>query len=517
MTEFNNLERIIVLDYGSQYNQLIARRIREIGVFSELKSHKITAQQVKKISPLGIILSGGPNSVYAEDSFGIDEEIFNLGIPVLGICYGMQLLTDRLGGKVVPAGQTGNSEYGQSTLNLRQESALFAHTPNEQVVLMSHGDAVTEIPQGFHLVGDSADCPYAAIENTDRKIYGIQFHPEVRHSVYGNDILRNFSLNICGAKGDWSMDNFIEMEIAKIRQTIGDRKVLLGLSGGVDSSVVGVLLQKAIGDQLTCIFVDHGLLRKNEGDQVMNMLGGKFGLNIIRVDASERFLKLLAGVDDPEKKRKIIGNEFVYVFDDEASKLKGVDFLAQGTLYTDIIESGTETAQTIKSHHNVGGLPEDMQFQLIEPLDTLFKDEVRALGTALGMPDEIVWRQPFPGPGLAIRVMGDITAEKLETVRESDAILREEIAKAGLQRDVWQYFTVNTGVRSVGVMGDSRTYDYTIAIRAITSIDGMTADFAQLPWEVLKKISTRIVNEVDHVNRIVYDITSKPPATVEWE
>ncbi|MFC3931545.1 glutamine-hydrolyzing GMP synthase [Streptococcus dentapri] len=517
MTEFNNLEKIIVLDYGSQYNQLIARRIREIGVFSELKSHKITADEVKAINPIGIVLSGGPNSVYAEDSFGIDEKIFDLGIPILGICYGMQLLTDRLGGKVLPAGQTGNSEYGQSTLQLRQSSALFAGTPDNQVVLMSHGDAVIEIPQGFQLVGDSADCPYAAIENTNRQIYGIQFHPEVRHSEYGNDILRNFAINICRATGDWSMDNFIDMEVAKIRQTVGNRKVLLGLSGGVDSSVVGVLLQRAIGDQLTCIFVDHGLLRKNEGDQVMEMLGGKFGLNIIRVDASKRFLDLLADINDPEKKRKIIGNEFVNVFDDEASKLKGVDFLAQGTLYTDIIESGTETAQTIKSHHNVGGLPEDMQFELIEPLNSLFKDEVRALGTALGMPDEIVWRQPFPGPGLAIRIMGDITAEKLETVRESDAILREEIAKAGLERDVWQYFTVNTGVRSVGVMGDGRTYDYTIAIRAITSIDGMTADFAKLPWEVLQKISVRIVNEVDHVNRIVYDITSKPPATVEWE
>ncbi|MGT2928832.1 glutamine-hydrolyzing GMP synthase [Streptococcus dentasini] len=517
MTEFTNLEKIIVLDYGSQYNQLIARRIREFGVFSELKSHKITAAEVKELNPIGIVLSGGPNSVYADDSFGIDEEIFELGIPILGICYGMQLLTDRLGGKVVPADQTGNSEYGQSTLQLQQQSALFADTPKEQVVLMSHGDAVTEIPAGFQLIGESADCPYAAIENPERKIYGIQFHPEVRHSVYGNDILRNFAVTICGAKADWSMNNFIEMEIAKIRETVGERKVLLGLSGGVDSSVVGVLLQKAIGDQLTCIFVDHGLLRKGEGDQVMNMLGGKFGLNIIRVDASKRFLDLLAGVDDPERKRKIIGNEFVYVFDDEASKLKGVDFLAQGTLYTDIIESGTETAQTIKSHHNVGGLPEDLQFELIEPLNTLFKDEVRALGTALGMPDEIVWRQPFPGPGLAIRIMGDITPEKLETVRESDAILREEIAQAGLERDVWQYFTVNTGVRSVGVMGDGRTYDYTIAIRAITSIDGMTADFAQLPWEVLQKISRRIVNEVDHVNRIVYDITSKPPATVEWE
>lgn len=512
-----DVQKIIVLDYGSQYNQLIARRIREFGVFSELRSHKITADEVREINPIGIVLSGGPNSVYADNAFGIDEAIFELGIPILGICYGMQLLTDKLGGKVVPAGQTGNSEYGQSTLRLKAESKLFADTPKEQTVLMSHGDAVTEIPAGFHLVGDSADCPYAAIENTDKNIYGIQFHPEVRHSVYGNDILRNFAFKICGAKGDWSMDNFIDLQINEIRKKVGDRKVLLGLSGGVDSSVVGVLLQRAIGDQLTCIFVDHGLLRKNEGDQVMEMLGGKFGLNIIRVDASKRFLDLLAGVEDPEKKRKIIGNEFVSVFDDEASKLKGVDFLAQGTLYTDVIESGTDTAQTIKSHHNVGGLPEDMQFELIEPLNTLFKDEVRALGTALGMPDEVVWRQPFPGPGLAIRVMGEITAERLETVRESDAILREEIAKAGLDRDIWQYFTVNTGVRSVGVMGDGRTYDYTIAIRAITSIDGMTADFARIPWDVLQKISVRIVNEVDHVNRIVYDITSKPPATVEWE
>lgn len=513
----NDIQKIIVLDYGSQYNQLIARRIREFGVFSELKSHKITADEIRDINPIGIVLSGGPNSVYADGAFGIDEEIFELRIPILGICYGMQLITHKLGGKVLPAGEAGHREYGQSALRLRSESALFAGTPQEQLVLMSHGDAVTEIPEGFHLVGDSVDCPFAAMENTEKQFYGIQFHPEVRHSVYGNDILKNFAVNICGARGDWSMDNFIDMEIAKIRETVGDRKVLLGLSGGVDSSVVGVLLQRAIGDQLTCIFVDHGLLRKNEGDQVMDMLGGKFGLNIIRVDASKRFLDLLSGVEDPERKRKIIGNEFVYVFDDEASKLKGVDFLAQGTLYTDIIESGTETAQTIKSHHNVGGLPEDMQFELIEPLNTLFKDEVRALGTALGMPDEVVWRQPFPGPGLAIRVMGEITEEKLETVRESDAILREEIAKAGLDRDVWQYFTVNTGVRSVGVMGDGRTYDYTIAIRAITSIDGMTADFAQLPWDVLKKISTRIVNEVDHVNRIVYDITSKPPATVEWE
>lgn len=515
--DMKDVEKIIVLDYGSQYNQLISRRVREMGVFSELKSHKLSAQEVKEMNPIGIILSGGPNSVYEEGSFDIDPEIFELGIPVLGICYGMQLMTHKLGGKVVPAGEAGNREYGQSNLTHTPDSSLFVETPEEQLVLMSHGDAVTEIPENFVRTGTSLDCPFAAIENPDKNLYGIQFHPEVRHSAYGFNLLKNFVFNICGAKGDWTMNNFIEMEIKKIRETVGDRKVLLGLSGGVDSSVVGVLLQKAIGDQLICIFVDHGLLRKGEADQVMDMLGGKFGLNIVKADAAERFLSKLAGISDPEQKRKIIGNEFVYVFDDEARKLDGVDFLAQGTLYTDIIESGTDTAQTIKSHHNVGGLPEDLQFELIEPLNTLFKDEVRALGTELGMPDEVVWRQPFPGPGLAIRVMGEITDEKLQTVRESDAILREEIQKAGLDRDVWQYFTVNTGVRSVGVMGDGRTYDYTLAIRAITSIDGMTADFAQLPWDVLKKISVRIVNEVDHVNRIVYDITSKPPATVEWE
>ncbi len=508
------LEKIIVLDYGSQYNQLIARRIREIGVFSELMSHKVTAQEIREINPLGIVLSGGPNSVYDEGSFDIDPEIFELGLPILGICYGMQLISHKLGGKVESASE---SEYGVAPIELKAKSELFAHTPETQDVLMSHGDRVVEIPEGFHVVATSPNSPFAAVENTERHIYGIQFHPEVRHSVYGTDMLRNFALNICGAKGDWSMESFIDMQIEKIREQVGDKKVLLGLSGGVDSSVVGVLLQRAIGDQLTSIFVDHGFLRKGEGDQVMNMLGDKFGLNIIRVNAEERFMNKLAGVSDPEKKRKIIGNEFVYVFDDEASKLKDVKFLAQGTLYTDVIESGTDTAQTIKSHHNVGGLPEDMQFELIEPLNTLFKDEVRALGTELGMPDEIVWRQPFPGPGLAIRVMGDLTPEKIAVVRDSDAILREEIAAADLDRDVWQYFTVNTGVRSVGVMGDIRTYDYTLAIRAITSIDGLTAEFAKLPWDVLQKISVRIVNEVDHINRVVYDITSKPPATVEWE
>ncbi|MCU2137630.1 glutamine-hydrolyzing GMP synthase, partial [Enterococcus faecium] len=379
------------------------------------------------------------------------------------------------------------------------------------------GDLVTEVPAGFDVVATSESCPISAMENQEKGLYAVQFHPEVRHSEHGNDVLRHFAFDICGAKGDWSMESFIDVEINKIREQVGDKKVLLALSGGVDSSVVGVLLQKAIGDQLTCIFVDHGLLRKDEGDQVMDSLAGKFGLNIIRVNAKDRFLGKLAGVSDPETKRKIIGNEFIYLFDDEAAKLDGIDFLAQGTLYTDVIESGTDTAEVIKSHHNVGGLPEDMEFELIEPLNTLFKDEVRALGIELGMPESLVWRQPFPGPGLGIRVLGEITEEKLEIVRESDAILREEIAKAGLDRDIWQYFTVLPGIRSVGVMGDGRTYDYTVGIRAITSIDGMTADFARIDWDLLQKISVRIVNEVAHVNRIVYDITSKPPATVEWE
>lgn len=515
--ELNTLEKVIVLDYGSQYNQLITRRIREFGVYSELLSNKITAQEIKDMgNVIGIIFSGGPHSVYEEGSFTVDPEIFNLGLPILGVCYGMQLTTHLLGGKVEPA--TTHREYGTATIEVTNtESGLFSGLNPTEEVLMSHGDRITQIPEGFVVTASNPNCPYAAFENKARRIFGCQFHPEVRHSVHGNDMLRNFVFNECGAKGNWTMQNFIDMEIAKIREKVGDKKVLLGLSGGVDSSVVGVLLQKAIGDQLTCIFVDHGLLRKDEGNQVMDSLGGKFGLNIIRVNAKERFMEKLRGVSDPEQKRKIIGNEFVYVFDDEASKLQGVDFLAQGTLYTDIIESGTDTAQTIKSHHNVGGLPEDMQFELIEPLNTLFKDEVRALGTALGMPDNLVWRQPFPGPGLGIRVLGEITEEKLEIVRESDAILREEIANHGLERDVWQYFTVLPGIRSVGVMGDGRTYDYTIGIRAVTSIDGMTSDFARLPWEVLQVISARIVNEVAHVNRVVYDITSKPPATIEWE
>ncbi|MBC1210056.1 glutamine-hydrolyzing GMP synthase [Listeria booriae] len=514
MKDFTEQEKIIVLDFGSQYNQLITRRIREFGVYSELHPHTITVEEMKALNPTGIIFSGGPNSVYDEGAFRCDEDLFEMGIPILGICYGMQLMTNHFAGKVEPAK---DREYGKASINVEKPSRLFAGLPTDQVVWMSHGDLVVAEPAGFEVTATSASCPIAAITNEDRKMYGVQFHPEVRHSVHGNELLKNFALNICGCKGDWTMENFIDVEVAKIREQVGDKKVLLALSGGVDSSVVGVLIHKAIGDQLTCIFVDHGLLRKGEAEQVMETLYGDFHMNIIKVDAKERFMNKLAGISDPEQKRKTIGNEFIYVFDDEATKLDGVEFLAQGTLYTDIIESGTATAQTIKSHHNVGGLPEDMQFQLIEPLNTLFKDEVRALGTELGMPDAIVWRQPFPGPGLGIRVLGEITEEKLEIVRDSDYILREEIKNAGLDREIWQYFTALPNIRSVGVMGDGRTYDHTVVIRAVTSIDGMTADWARIPWEVLELISTRIVNEVAHVNRVVYDITSKPPATVEWE
>lgn len=507
-------EMIVVLDFGSQYNQLITRRIREFGVYSELHPHTITAEELKKLNPKGIIFSGGPNSVYDENSFRCDEAIFEMGLPILGICYGMQLMTMHFGGKVEKAK---NREYGKAVLTLQNQSPLFGGLPDEQVVWMSHGDLVVEAPPGFTVDGTNPSCPIAAMSNEERKLYAVQFHPEVRHSVYGNDLLKNFVFDVCESKGDWSMENFIEVEMAKIRETVGDKQVLCALSGGVDSSVVAVLIHKAIGDQLTCIFVDHGLLRKDEAESVMKTFAEGFHMNVIKVDAKERFLTKLEGVSDPEKKRKIIGNEFIYVFDDEATKLKGIEYLAQGTLYTDIIESGTATAQTIKSHHNVGGLPEDMQFTLIEPLNTLFKDEVRALGTELGIPDEIVWRQPFPGPGLGIRVLGAISEDKLEIVRESDWILRDEIKKAGLDREIWQYFTVLPDIRSVGVMGDTRTYDYTIGIRAVTSIDGMTSDWARIPWDVLEVISTRIVNEVPHVNRVVYDITSKPPATIEWE
>ena len=508
-------DKIIVLDFGSQYNQLITRRIRDFGIYSELLSHKITAEEIKQINPKGIIFSGGPNSVYDEGAFTVDPAIYKLGIPILGICYGMQLMAHDLGGKVEAAD---DSEYGRADIEVTKDDAvMFAGLPKKEYVWMSHGDRVAAVPAGFDVVATSKNCPISAMANNAEKLYGLQFHTEVRNTEYGLDILKKFAFDVCGAKANWSMDDFIDMQVDEIRQTVGDKKVILGLSGGVDSSVTAVLIHKAIGDQLTCIFVDHGLLRKNEADSVMKALSADLGVNIIKVDAADRFLGKLKGISDPEQKRKTIGKEFVAVFDEEAKKMKDADFLAQGTLYTDVIESGTDTAQTIKSHHNVGGLPEKMGFKLIEPLRSLFKDETRQLGEKLGIPHDLVWRQPFPGPGLGIRVLGEVTPEKLAIVRESDAILREEIKKAGLQESIWQYFTVLPGIRSVGVIGDGRTYDEAVGIRAVTSIDGMTADFAQIPWDVLQKISVRIVNEVDHVNRILYDVTSKPPSTIEWE
>lgn len=511
----SDFDEIIVLDFGSQYNQLITRRLRDFGVYSELLPHDISMDQIRKINPKGIIFSGGPNSIYDQNALKVDPEIFKLGIPILGICYGMQLMASYLNGKVEKAA---NSEYGRADIEVEDtNSVLFAGLPKDEYVWMSHGDLVTGAPAGFETVASSKNCPIAAIANDQAKMYGIQFHAEVRNTQYGLDILRNFAFKVCGAKADWSMTDFIDLQIAEIRKTVGDKKVILGLSGGVDSSVTATLLHKAIGNQLTAIFVDHGMLRKNEGDEVMAALNRDLGVNIIRVNAQERFLNKLKGVTDPEQKRKIIGKEFIEVFADEAKKIKDVDFLAQGTLYTDVIESGTNTAQTIKSHHNVGGLPKDLHFKLIEPLRKLFKDEVRELGEKLGIPHDLVWRQPFPGPGLGIRVIGEVTEDKLKLVRDSDAILRDEIKKAGLQEKVWQYFTVLPGIKSVGVMGDGRTYDYTIGIRAVTSIDGMTADFARLPWDVLQKISTRIVDEVPNINRVVFDVTSKPPSTIEWE
>lgn len=508
-------DQILVLDFGSQYNQLIARRIREMGVFSELRHHDITIEEIKQIKGLkGIVLSGGPNSVYEENSFRCDEEIFNLGIPVFGICYGMQLMSHVFGG-VIEACE--KKEYGKAPINCDIYSPLYKGLPEVQNVWMSHGDKVTQLPKGFKIIASTDTCPIASISNEEKKLYAVQFHPEVRNSEYGNDIIKNFVFEICKCEKNWQMKNYIDMQVEKIRETVQDKKVLLGLSGGVDSSVAAVLIHKAIGNQLTCMFVDNGLLRMNESDEVMAVFKEHFHMNVIRVDASKRFLDKLKGVSDPEKKRKIIGNEFVYVFDEESSKLGEFDFLAQGTLYTDIIESGTKTAQTIKSHHNVGGLPEGMKFKLIEPLNVLFKDEVRALGLELGLPYDVVWRQPFPGPGLGIRVLGEVTEDKLRIVKESDLILRTEIKLANLDKEIWQYFTCLPDIRSVGVMGDQRTYSYTVVIRAVTSIDGMTGDWARIPYDVLDKISRRIVNEVHGVNRVAYDCTSKPPATIEWE
>jgi len=510
-----NVPTLAVIDFGSQFNQLIARKVRELGVYSELFPYNVSMETLKENNVQGLIFTGGPKRVLNDDAFKVDPAIYDLGLPILAIDYGAQLMVNQLGGKIQ---EVEHSETEVATLEISNgEIPLFKGLKTEEKVWQSVSDQIVELPEGFEAIAGADHDENAVIFNKEKNFYGVQFHPEVGQTEKGPQIIENFAKDICEFEGDWDMGQFIDLEIEKIREQVGDKKVLLGLSGGVDSSVTGVLLNKAIGDQLVCIFVDHGLLRKNEAEEVMENLSGKFGLNIVHVEATERYLTKLAGVSDPEEKRKIIGNEFIEVFSDEARKLDGVEFLAQGTLYTDIIESGTETAETIKSHHNVGGLPEDLEFELIEPMNTLFKDEVRALGEELGMPADLVWRQPFPGPGLAVRVLGEITRDKLEVVRESDAILREEIKNAGLERDIWQYFTVLPGFKTVGVTDDKRTYDYTIGIRAINSVDGVTADWARIPLDLLDKISKRITNEVDGINRVVYDITSKPPATVEWE
>ena len=513
-TNMNN-ETVVVIDFGGQYNQLIARRVREANVYCEVVPYSKSIEEIKKMNPKGIIFTGGPNSVFDEKAPKPDYEVFNLGVPVLGICYGAQLMSMALGGVVHHAD---TREYGVTGIELDTDATLFKGMEQKNQCLMSHTDKVAELPEGFKIVATTPDCPMAAFENTEKNFYGVQFHPEVNHTPFGKEMIRNFLYNVCGLTGDWTMSDYAKNYIEFAKNKIGDKKVLCALSGGVDSSVAAVLLYKAVGKNLTCIFVDHGLLRKDEGDQVEDVFTKQFDINLIRVNCGDLFLGKLSGVTDPETKRKIIGEEFIRVFEKEAKKIGAVDYLVQGTIYPDVIESGTGDAAVIKSHHNVGGLPDYVDFkEIIEPLRNLFKDEVRQLGIELGIPENLVWRQPFPGPGLAIRCIGEITEDRLSILREADAIFRDEIAKAGLDRSINQYFAVITDMRSVGVMGDERTYDYTVALRGVTTTDFMTGEWARIPYDVLDTVSKRIVNEVPHVNRIVYDITSKPPATIEWE
>ena len=510
-------QTVIVLDFGGQYNQLIARRVRECGVYCEVKPYTVPLEELKGLEPIGFIFTGGPNSVYQEDAPHVDPAVFELGVPVLGICYGCQLMAQALGGQVTAAQDDTAREYGKTATFFDTSCKLFKNLPEQGVSWMSHGDYMEKVPDGFVLAAHSKACPNVAIADEKRGFYGVQYHPEVNHTENGVAMIRNFLYEVCGAAGDWTMGDYKRTAVEAIREKVGGGKVLLALSGGVDSSVCAALLAEAVGRQLTCVFVDHGLMRKNEGDEVQAAFQ-PWAMNFVRVDAEARFLQKLSGVTDPERKRKIIGEEFIRVFEEEAKKIGAVDFLAQGTIYPDVIESGAGDAAVIKSHHNVGGLPDYVDFkEIIEPLRLLFKDEVRQLGRELGLPEYLVARQPFPGPGLAIRVIGELTKEKLDTLRDADAIYRHEIAAAGLDREVGQYFAVLTNTRSVGVMGDGRSYDYTLALRAVTTTDFMTADWARLPYEVLDRISTKIVNEVPGINRIVYDVTSKPPATIEWE